>query len=103
MYAIIDQNGKQYKVSTGDTIKLDTPYVEGTTSIKFDRVLLVSGEGDAKIGTPAIAGASVEGEVLGPIKGKKLVTVKYARRKGYHKKIGHRQNYTEVKITAITA
>jgi large subunit ribosomal protein L21 len=103
MYAIIDQNGKQYKVSKGDTIKLDTPYVEGQTAIKFDRVLLVSGEGDAKIGAPTVAGAVVEGEILGPTKGKKTVTVKYARRKGYHNKKGHRQNFTEVKITAISA
>ena len=103
MYAIIDQNGKQYKVSKGDTIKLDTPYTEGMTSIKFDRVLLVSGEGDAKIGAPTVAGATVDAEVLGPVKGKKTVTVKYARRKGYHNKKGHRQNFVEVKITGINA
>ncbi len=101
MYAVIDQNSKQYKVSVGDKIRLDTPHDESVKTITFDRVLLVGGEGDAKIGAPAIAGAKVVAEVIGAVKGKKLVTQKYARRKGYHKKIGHRQNYTEVKITAI--
>ena len=102
MYAIIDQNGKQYKVSTGDQIKIDTPLEEGTTTITFDRVLLVGGgEGDAKIGAPALSGATVTADVLREVMGKKVVTQKYARRKGFHKKIGHRQNYTEVKITSI--
>jgi len=103
MYAVIDQNSKQYKVSVGDKIRLDTPFDEAVKTITFDRVLLVSGEGDAKIGAPVVAGASVVAEVIGALKGKKIITQKYARRKGYHKKIGHRQNYTEVKITAINA
>jgi len=103
MYAIIDQNGKQYKVSAGDRIKIDTPLEEGQKTITFDRVLLVGGEGEAKIGAPAVNGATVVADVLGEVKGKKVVTQKYARRKGFHKKIGHRQNYTEVKITAINA
>ncbi|MGC4032371.1 MAG: 50S ribosomal protein L21 [Tepidisphaeraceae bacterium] len=103
MYAIIDQNGKQYKVSNGDRIKIDTPVAEDTKTITFDRVLLVGGEGAAKIGTPALAGATVTAEVLGAVKGKKVMTQKYARRKGFSKKIGHRQQYTEVKITAINA
>jgi large subunit ribosomal protein L21 len=103
MYAVIDQNSKQYKVSVGDTIRLDTPYVEGVKTMTFDRILLVGGEGDAKIGAPVVAGATVEAQVLGETLGKKVVTVKYARRKGYHKKKGHRQAYTEVRITAINA
>lgn len=103
MYAIIDQNGKQYKVSSGDRIKLDTPLADDVKTITFDRVLLVGGEGDAKIGAPTVAGATVTADVIGEVKGKKIVTQKYFRRKGYHKKIGHRQHYTEVKITAINA
>jgi large subunit ribosomal protein L21 len=101
MYAVIDQNSKQYKVSVGDKIRLDTPFDETVKTMTFDRVLLVSGEGEPRIGTPVVAGAKVEAEVLREAKGKKVVTQKYARRKGYHKKIGHRQYYTEVKITAI--
>ncbi|MBC7783948.1 MAG: 50S ribosomal protein L21 [Burkholderiales bacterium] len=101
MYAIIDHNSKQYKVTAGDKIRLDTPFDENVKTITFDRVLLVGGDGDATIGEPVVAGAKVEAEVLGEVSGKKLVTVKYARRKGYHKKKGHRQHFTEVKITAI--
>ncbi|MGN6507355.1 MAG: 50S ribosomal protein L21 [Tepidisphaeraceae bacterium] len=104
MYAIIDQNGKQYKVSSGDRIKLDTPLEEGVSTLTFDRVLLIGGgEGAAQIGAPVVAGATVTADVIGQVKGKKIVTQKYARRKGFHKKIGHRQKYTEVKITAINA
>ncbi|HEX8324469.1 MAG TPA: 50S ribosomal protein L21 [Tepidisphaeraceae bacterium] len=101
MYAIIDQNGKQYKVSSGDRIKLDTPLDEETKTLTFDRVLLVGGEGEPKVGAPVVAGATVTAEVLREVKGKKVMTQKYARRKGFSKKIGHRQLYTEVKITAI--
>lgn len=104
MYAIIDQNGKQYKVSAGDRIKLDTPFNEETKTITFDRVLLVGGgdnEAAASIGAPIVHGATVTADVIGATMGKKVITQKYARRKGYHKKIGHRQNYTEVQITAI--
>jgi large subunit ribosomal protein L21 len=101
VYAIIDQNGKQYKVSSGDRIKLDTPLDEETKTLTFDRVLLVGGEGEPKVGAPVVAGATVTAEVLREVKGKKVMTQKYARRKGFSKKIGHRQLYTEVKITAI--
>jgi large subunit ribosomal protein L21 len=103
MYAIIEDNGKQYKVTSGDRIRLDRAIEEGTTKFKFDRVLLVGGAGDAKIGSPALSGASVSAEVLGQVKGDKVFSVKYKRRKGFHKKIGHRQKYTEVKITAINS
>ena len=103
MYAIIDQNGKQYKVSSGDRIKIDTPVDADTKTITFDRVLLVGGEGEAKIGAPVLSGATVTADVIGEVKGKKVLTQKYARRKGFSKKIGHRQHYTEVKITAINA
>jgi large subunit ribosomal protein L21 len=101
MYAIIDDSGKQFKVTSGDRIKIDREVDEGAKSLTFDRVLLVGGAGDAKVGNPLVAGATVTAEVLGAIKGPKVYTVKYRRRKGFHKKIGHRQRYTEVKITGI--
>jgi large subunit ribosomal protein L21 len=101
MYAIIEEGGKQFKVTTGDTLKIDRAVEEGTKSIKLERVLLVAGEGNPKIGAPALAGATVSADVLGPVKGPKIDIVKYKRRKGYHKKQGHRQKYTEVKITGI--
>jgi large subunit ribosomal protein L21 len=100
MYAIIDDGGRQHKVTTGDVIRIDREATEDKT-ITFDRVLLVGGEGDAKIGLPTVAGATVVGDVLGVIKGKKIDTVKYKRRKGFHKKIGHRQTQIHVKISAI--
>jgi large subunit ribosomal protein L21 len=104
MYAVIDENGKQFTVTEGDRIRIDRAIDEGTKTITFDRVLLVGGgEGAAKIGGPALSGASVTAEVIGAVGGKKVVTQKYFRRKGYHKKIGHRQHYTEVKITGISA
>jgi large subunit ribosomal protein L21 len=100
MYAIIDDGGRQHKVTAGDLIKIDREATEEKT-ITFDRVLLVGGEGDAKIGTPLVAGATVVGDIIGAIKGKKIDTIKYRRRKGFHKKIGHRQLQLHVKISAI--
>ncbi|MGA2583867.1 MAG: 50S ribosomal protein L21 [Tepidisphaeraceae bacterium] len=100
MYAIIDDGGRQHKVTSGDLIRLDRPETTEKT-ITFDRVLLVGGEGEPKIGTPTVAGATVVGDVLGMVKTKKIDTIKYKRRKGYHKKIGHRQNQIHVRITGI--
>lgn len=104
MYAIIADSGKQFKVTSGDTILIDRPLTDsGTTekTITFDRVLLVAGEGTPKIGSPIISGATVTAEVLGAEKGIKTDAVKYKRRKGFHKKVGHRQNYLRVKVTGI--
>jgi large subunit ribosomal protein L21 len=103
MYAIIEDKGKQFKVTSGDTILLDRPgESEGDAkTITFDRVLFVGGEGQAKIGQPVVAGATVSADIIAETKGKKVRTVKYARRKGFHKTIGHRQKYLSVKITAI--
>ena len=105
MYAIIEDGGRQYKVTSGDTILIDREApAEGAgdaKTIKFDRVLLVAGEGAPKIGLPTIANATVSADVIGEEKGVKIDIQKYKRRKGYHKKIGHRQRYLRVKITGI--
>ena len=103
MYAIIEDKGKQFKVTSGDTILLDRPGESAgdAKTITFDRVLFVGGEGQPKIGVPTVAGATVTANIVGETKGKKVRTVKYARRKGFHKTIGHRQKYLSVKITAI--
>jgi len=103
MYAIIEEGGRQFKVTSGDRIRIDRMVGEGEKSVKFDRVLLVGGEGSPKIGTPTIGGATVTADVLGPVKGPKIDIQKYKRRKGYHKKIGHRQQYLEVRISGINA
>jgi len=101
MYAIIDEAGKQFKVTSGDTILIDRTGSPDEKTITFDRVLFVGGEGQPKIGAPTIEGASVTADVLGPVKGKKVDIIKYKRRKGYHKHIGHRQKYLRVRITGI--
>ena len=103
MYAIIEDSGTQFKVTSGDTIKIDRKVGEGDKTVTFDRVLLVAGEGEPRVGAPILSGATVTAEVLGPVKGPKVDSVKHKRRKGYYKKIGHRQKYTSVKITAINA
>ena len=101
MYAIIDEAGKQFKVTSGDTILIDREGTPDEKTITFNRVLLVAGEGQPKVGSPTVEGASVTADVLGPAKGKKVDIIKYRRRKGYHKHIGHRQKYLRVKITGI--
>ncbi len=103
MYAIIEEGGKQYKVTSGDTINLDREVSPEEKTVTFDRVLLVGGEGAPKIGTPTVGNATVTAEVIGPVKGPKVEIYKYRRRKGYHKHIGHRQKYVRVKITGISA
>lgn len=102
MYAIIAAGGKQYRVSQGDVIYIDKVNQEDNASISFD-VLMVGGEGEARVGTPTVAGAKVEGKVLGQVKGEKIRIYKYKSKKNYHRRAGHRQPYTKVEITAISA
>lgn len=101
MYAIIEEGGRQHKVTSGETIQIDRAVGPDDKTVTFDRVLLVAGEGDPRVGTPIVAGATVTADVIGPVKGPKVRTVKYKRRKGYHKTIGHRQKYTSVRVTGI--
>ncbi len=100
MYAIIEEGSRQFKVTSGDTILIDRELGDAKT-VTFDRVLLIAGEGSPKVGAPLIGGATVVADVVGEVKGKKVETVRYQRRKGFHKTIGHRQQYTKVKITGI--
>jgi large subunit ribosomal protein L21 len=100
MYAIIEAGGRQLKVTTGDVVRVELTATEEKT-LKFDRVLLVGGEGAAKIGMPILDGASVTADVLRNMKAPKVMLQKYKRRKGYSKKQGHRQKLVEVKITGI--
>ena len=101
MYAIIEEGGRQYKVTSGDTILIDREAKADEKSITFDRVLLIAGEGTPKIGLPTVAKATVTADVVGAEKGPKIDIQKYKRRKGYHRKIGHRQKHLRVKITGI--
>ena len=100
MYAIIATGGKQYKVAEGDIIKVEKLGVEAGQTYTFDQVLAVS-DNELKVGTPVGEGASVEATVIGDGKAKKVIVYKYKRKTGYHKKNGHRQQYTQVKIEKI--
>ena len=102
MYAIIATGGKQYKVTEGDTVKVEKLAVEADDKVTFDQVLLVGGD-DVKVGDPTVKGATVEATVVANGKAKKVIVYKYKRKTGYHKKNGHRQQYTEVKIDKINA
>ncbi len=102
MYAIIATGGKQYKVSEGDVVRVEKLGVEAGESYTFDQVLAVSDDG-LKIGNPTIEGATVEGTVVENGKAPKVIVYKFKPKKGYHRKHGHRQQYTAVKIDKINA
>lgn len=97
MYAIIATGGKQYKVTTGDVVKFEKLPGEVGDKVVFDQVLLVSEDG-ITVGNPYIETAAVEGEILEQKKDKKVIVYKYKPKKGYHKKNGHRQPITVIKI-----
>jgi large subunit ribosomal protein L21 len=102
MYAVIKSGGKQHRVVEGETLKLEKIEVETGGIIEFEEILLV-GEGDSvKIGEPTVAGAKVTAEVIDQARHKKVNIIKFKRRKHHMKRAGHRQWYTEVKITGIT-
>ena len=100
MYAIIETGGKQYKVSVGDLIKIEKVDVNVGDKITFDKVLVI-GDTDVTLGTPYIDGKTVTGVCTKQAKDKKVIVYKYKRKSGYHKKNGHRQLFTEVKIDSI--
>lgn len=104
MYAIIEDGGKQYKVSTGDMLLIELKELpEGQTDITFDKVLMLGEGADAKIGTPWVEGATVSARVVQRLKTPKVRGVKFRRRKGYMKTWGHRQNMLKVEIGTINA
>ena len=102
-YAIIETGGKQYRVSVGDVVSVEKLPVEDGSTITFDRVLLLGGDGETRVGTPTVAGASVEATVAETYRGEKLVIFKYKAKKRYRRKTGHRQTLTRLAITAINA
>ena len=102
MYAIIATGGKQYKVAEGDVIRVEKLGVEAGGTYTFDQVLAVNND-KLVIGNPTVDGATVTASVIGDGKAKKVVVYKYKRKTGYHKKNGHRQQYTAVKIDKINA
>lgn len=101
MYAVIVTGGKQYRVQKGDIIYVEKLEVQADESVSFDQVLAVGTDGDAKFGTPVVAGAKVTGKVVKNGKGKKLNILTYRPKKGSMRKMGHRQPYTKIEITDI--
>ncbi|WP_305856298.1 50S ribosomal protein L21 [Balneatrix alpica] len=103
MYAVIVSGGKQYRVKAGESIKLEKLTADVGASVEFDKVLLVANGEDIKIGAPVVEGAKVTAEVVTHGRGEKVRIIKFRRRKHHMKRQGHRQWFTEVKITGINA
>jgi len=103
MYAVILTGGKQYRVSEGDTIKVEKLDANTGDALTINEVLVVGKDNETVVGAPYVAGASVEAEVLGQGKADKVIIFKYKAKKDYRKKQGHRQPYTELKIKTIKA
>lgn len=102
MYAIIEACGKQYKVAEGDVVFMEKLGAEADETVTFDKVLAILDGDNATIGAPAVEGAKVEAKVVKNGKGKKIMIFKFAPKKGYRKRQGHRQPYTKVEITKIS-
>jgi large subunit ribosomal protein L21 len=102
MFAVILTGGKQYRVSAGDILNIEKLDADIGAQIEFDKVLLINNETDTKIGSPYVDNAKVKAEVLSHDRGEKIRIVKFRRRKHFLKQAGHRQDYTQVKITDIT-
>ncbi len=100
MYAIIATGGKQYKVAEGDIITIEKLGVEAGETVTFDQVLAVN-NGSLVVGDPTVSNATVTASVVKEGRGKKVIVYKYKRKTGYHKKNGHRQAFTQVKIEKI--
>lgn len=103
MYAIIEDGGRQFKVEEGQEVEIDFRDLPGGQEITFDRVLALRSDDGLKVGQPALEAARVTAEVLGLAQGPKLYIQKFRRRKTYHRRTGHRQLYTRVKISKIAA
>ncbi len=100
MYAVIETGGKQYKVSVGDVIKVEKLECNVGDNVTFDKVLAIV-DSDVTLGNPTISGKTVTGTCTKQDRDKKVIVYKYKRKSGYHKKNGHRQYFTEVKIDSI--
>lgn len=103
MFAVIRTGGKQYRVAAGEWIDIEKLDVDEGGQVSFDDVLLVGESSSIVVGTPTVSGATVTGTVVRQAKGPKIDIFKYRRRKNYRRKTGHRQPYTRVQITGITA
>ena len=102
MYAVFRTGGKQYRASKGDRLRVERLQAGEGDTVEFDEVLLVGEGANVKLGSPLVSGSKVKAKVMSQGRGKKIVVLKFKRRKNYKRVKGHRQNYTEVEITSIT-
>ncbi|MGA7178592.1 MAG: 50S ribosomal protein L21 [Thiobacillaceae bacterium] len=102
MYAVIKTGGKQYRVTSGDKLRIEMLPADVGSEVTFDQVLMVGGDGEMKLGAPLLSGASVKATVLAQGRSDKIRIFKMRRRKHYRKSQGHRQHYTEVQISNIS-
>ena len=103
MYAIVDIAGKQFKVTQDQLVYAPKMEGEEGASVEFDRVLLLDNDGKVEIGAPVLSGVKVSAKILGHVKGDKVIVFKKKRRKGFRKKNGHRQDFTQIQISEISA
>ena len=101
MYAVFKTGGKQYKAEAGDIVRVEKIDAENGSSVELDEVLMVANGDDIRVGTPMLDGGKVKAEVVGHGRGEKVRIIKFKRRKHHMKQMGHRQYYTEIKITGI--
>ena len=101
LYAVIVDGGRQYRVMEGQELEIDFRHVPPGSEVVFDKVLAVSEAGTLKMGAPLVKGAKVKAEVVGPVQGEKIYVQKFARRKNYRRRTGHRSLSTKVRITSI--
>ena len=101
MFAVIRSGGKQYRVNQGGSVRVEKLEGEVGSEITLSDVLMVSEEGNVKIGAPTVDGASVSGTITAQGRGPKITIFKMKRRKGYRRKHGHRQDYTEIRVDSI--
>ena len=103
MYAIVNTGGKQYKIKQGDILRVEKIPGEVGSPVSFDKVLMFSDGENVNIGRPVLDNVAVKGHIVEQGKDKKIIVFKYKRRKRYRRKLGHRQQYTEIKIDSIEA
>ncbi len=103
MYAVIQTGGKQYRVSEGSTLKVEKIVADEGANIEIDRVLMIADGDDIKVGAPYVEGGKVTATVKAQGRGKKVQIVKFKRRKHHLKRQGHRQSFTELEVTGISA
>ncbi|WP_034917271.1 MULTISPECIES: 50S ribosomal protein L21 [Erwinia] len=103
MYAVFQSGGKQHRVSEGQTVRLEKLDIATGETIEFDQVLMIANGDDVTIGAPLVSGGVIKAEIVAHGRGDKIKIVKFRRRKHYRKQQGHRQWFTDVKITGISA